>query len=244
MHRFCFLLLVLLFIQAVHAQSSNPLWIWPQTAKDAPVWGIKNGSTMSLWPAAAELTKSDGGPRGLLRIGYNYLGTDFLINFIAIEPFVEGDMEFSEISLSTVDGKWGKFIWAADSTRSSHYTGTANVRGAITHPDSLHPEVEALYFYLLMEPFKNGAHPYLKVNLRDDEPGEVSLQIFNEDNSAKMERCALTATMGTYSRLRLLYVKNSVVDAKQLFAGYNDIDFVEKQPYPYRQMMRTKRVII
>ncbi len=238
---YCIIFVTAFITQQLYAQSASSEWIRPQSTADIPFWGIKNGITVSLWPAAAEPTKSEGGPRGLLRIGYNYLGTNFLINFIAIEPVVDGDMEFSEISPSAVDGNWGKFMWAADSIIGNHYTGNANFRGAITHPDILHPEVEELSFYLFMERFKNGTHPYLKISIRDDAPGELCMQIFNEDNSARMERCALTATMGNYSRLRYLYLKNSTIDARQLFAGYHDIDFIEKQPYNYNQMLRTKK---
>jgi len=238
----CSIFFVIVFIvKQSYAQDANSIWIRPQRITDAPLWGIRNGITVSLWPAAAELTKSDGGPRGLLRIGYNYMGSDFLINFIAIEPVVNDDMEFSEISPSAVDGKWGKFIWAADSIGNNHYTGNANTRGTITHPDALHPNVEELSFYLFMEQFKNGAHPYIKISMRSDAPGELCMQVFNEENSAVMQRCALTATMGNYSRLRLLYLKGNVVDSRKLFAGYNDIDFIEKQPYNYNEMLRTKQ---
>jgi hypothetical protein len=233
-------LVIALITKQSPAQDANAEWIRPQSITDAPFWGIKNGITVSLWPAAAESARSDGGPRGLLRIGYNYMGTNFLINFIAIEPVVDDDMEFSEVSPSAVDGKWGKFIWAADSITNNHYTGNANTRGTITHPDALHPGVEELSFYLFMEQFKNDAHPYIKISIRSDAPGELCMQVFNEENSAGMQRCALTATMGNYSRLRLLYLKNNVVDAGKLFAGYNDIDFIEKQPYSYNELLRTR----
>jgi hypothetical protein len=98
-----------------------------------------------------------------------------------------------------------------------------------------------------MEQFKNGAHVYLKLTIRSDKPGELGLQVFGYRNSAAIERCALTATMGNYSRLRLLYLKDKVVDSRKLFEGYNDIDFDEKDPYPNSEMLKTKsggRVVI
>jgi len=218
-------------------------WIQPDNAKSPPVWGIKNGIVVGLWPAAIEGTKQnyDGGPRGLLRIGCEYLGVTYHINYIAVEPLVNDDMEFSEVSPSIVDGKWGKFFWAGDSLGASHFTPYANTRGAITHPDSLHPETEQLSLYIFMEKFLDGAHPYLKLSIRSDRPEELGIEIFNEDNSVRMQRCALTATMGNYSRLRLLYLKDKVVDSRQLFAGYNDIEFAEKEPYIANQMLRTKK---
>lgn len=55
-----------------------------------------------------------------------------------------------------------------------------------------------------------------------------------------MQRCALTATMGNYSRLRLLYLKDKVVNARDLYKGYSDIDFEEKEAYPINQLFKDK----
>jgi hypothetical protein len=234
-------LVMLLLIQTVFAQGVQ--WIRPDNEKSPPLWGIKGGIVVGLWPTAIESTTSgsDGGPRGLLRIGYEYLGPVYLVNYIAIEPLVNDDMEFSEISPSQADGKWGKFLWAADKPGNAGFTTYANARGVISHPDALNPATEQLTIYILMEKFLNGAHPYLRLSIRSDRPGELGMEIFNEPNSAVMQRCALTATMGNYSRLRLLYLKNKVVDSRKLFAGYNDIDFIEKDPYPHDQMLKGKK---
>jgi hypothetical protein len=168
------------------------------------------------------------------------MGTVYLINYIAIEPLVGDDMEFSEVSPSIVDGKWGKFFWAADDTTTGSFSPYASAPGTITHPDAIHPEIEQLTLYVFMEKFLDGANPYLKLSIRSDRPGELGMQIFDRENSATMQRCALTATMGNYSRLRLLYLQNKVINARKLFAGYDDIAFVEKDPYPAGQMLRNK----
>lgn len=228
----------------VKAQTTTaaPQWIRPDNDKALPIWGIHNGMVVGLWPAPLEgdKTSSDGGPRGLLRIGYEYMGTVYLINFIAVEPEVDGDMEFSEVSPSKVDDKWGKFFWASADTVNKGYTPYANTRGVISHPDPKRPDTEELSFYVFMEQFIDGAHPYLKLSIRSDNSGELGIEIFNYKNSAKMERCALTATMGNYSRLRLLHLKDKVIDSRKLFEGYNDIEFAEKEPYPRGQMLRNK----
>lgn len=224
-------------------QPGKPVqWIRPDNAQSPPVWGIRNGIVVGLWPSSIEKTGQnyEGGPRGLLRIGYEYKGTVYLINFIAVEPQVDGDMEFSEVSPSVVDGQWGKFFWAADSIGNDRFSPYANTRGVISYPDAQHPGVEELSLYVGMEKFLDGANPYLKLTIRSDKPGEIGMQIFNRDKSAKMERCALTATMGNYSRLRLLYLKDKVVDSRELFKGYDDIDFDEKAPYPAGEMLRGK----
>ena len=234
----------LLYNSSIKAQqATSPVqWIRPDNMLSAPVWGIHNGIVVGLWPTPVEKggPGNDGGPRGLLRIGYEYMGTVYLINYIAVEPVVNSDMEFSEVSPSRVDGKWGKFFWASDSVNNSSFTPYAGTRGVITHPDKSHPETEQLELYILMEQFLDGAHPYLKLTIRSDKPGELGIQIFNHDKSAAMERCALTATMGNYSRLRLLYLKDKVIDSRKLYAGYDGIDFMEKEPYPNSQMLKTK----
>jgi hypothetical protein len=235
------IIFTLMLMQLAKAQEVK--WIRPDNERSPPVWGIHNGIVIGLWPAAIEPAQpgSDGGPRGLLRIGYEYLGAVYLINYIAIEPVVNGDMEFSEVSPSQADGKWGKFLWAADKPDNTGFTPYANTRGIISHPDVQNPATEQLTIYICMEKFLNSAHPYLKISIRSDKPGELGMEIFNQPNSAAMERCALTATMGNYSRLRLLYLKDKVIDSRKLFAGYDDIDFIEKDPYPNDQMMRNKR---
>src|SRR3546814_5734903 len=53
-----------------------------------------------------------------------------------------------------------------------------------------------------------------------------------------MERCAVTATMGNYVRLRLLYLKDRVIDARQLYEDYNDIHFVEQEGYPVEEFLK------
>ena len=234
----------LLFAGKTHAQLSEtkPQWIRPDNEKSPPVWGIHNGIVVSIWPATVDKggPGAEGGPRGLIRVGYEHGGMVYLINYIAVEPVVKGDMEFSEVSPSRVDNKWGKLFWAAADTTSTSFFPYANTKGIITHPDIQHPDVEELSFYIFMEQFLDGAHPYLKLSIRSDKPGELGLQIFNRDNSAVMERCALTATMGNYSRLRLLYLKDKVIDSRKLFAGYNDIEFAEKDPYPADQLLHSK----
>lgn len=246
-----------------------PQWIRPDNAGSPPVWGIRDGIVVALWPAAIENIRpgNDGGPRGLLRIGYEWKNIIYHINYIAIEPVVAGNMEFSEISPSQVDGKWGKLMWAGETPDPGRFSATAGTRGVITQdtvmpsatkkilsspagsgitsvtstviqPDVHHPEKEILYLYVFMEKFMNGAHPYLRLSISSDHPDELGIEIFQQPDSAPMERCGITATMGNYSRLRSLYLKNKVVNAKQLYAGYHDIDFTEHAPYPAKEMLR------
>lgn len=243
---FLFLCIITLFqpqekirAQTDSASSVDSDWILPGDESDSAVWGIRGGIVFALWPS--EVEPKAGGPRGLLRIGHNFKGRTYLINFIAVEPVVEGKMEFSEISPSRVDKKVGKFMWAGDSKEEpGRFKPAAITKGNITHPEPDNPEVEQLSLYIFMEKFLNGAHPYLKVTIRNDRPEEIGLQIFHREDSAQMDRCALTATMGNYSRARLLYLKDGVVDSRNLYKGYDDIHFVEKEEYAAGELLKNE----
>jgi hypothetical protein len=234
------LLTILFHTNKLQAQATDKLWIRPAHSKSAPVWGIKNGIVFSIWPSPIEGTNEEntGGPRGLIRLGYENKGTVYHINYLAVEPVVDGKMEFSEISPSQLDNRWGKLMWAGNNENQTDYFPGAKTRGNISHPDSKHPEVEELSVYIFMERFINGAHPYLKLSIRSDRPEELGIEIFNHKESAQMQRCAITATMGNYSRLRNLYLKDRIVNSKKLYKGFDGIDFVEKQSYPAQQMLR------
>lgn len=233
---------------SMSAQAQETQWIRPDHAGSPPVWGIRSGIVVALWPAAIENIRpgADGGPRGLLRIGYEWKNVIYHINYIAIEPVVHGKMEFSEVSPSVVDGKWGKLMWAGETAVPGRFAATAVTRGVLQRDgivavtDTAKNGKETLSLYVFMEQFSNGAHPYLRLSISNDRPDELGIQIFHQAGSADMERCGITATMGNYGRLRLLHLKNKEVNAKELYAGYQGHDFIEKGPYPVQQILRNK----
>ncbi len=108
-----------------------PKWIRPVDEKSEPVGGLPNKIVVALWPASLEKDfagRLTGGPRGLLRIGYEYKGSVYLINYIAVEPVVGDEMEFSEVSPSVADEQWGKLFWAANNTSSNYFSPNASAR--------------------------------------------------------------------------------------------------------------------
>lgn len=235
------LMLLLSTFNIAQAQELSSKWIRPETAFGSKVWGIHNGIVFSIWPNGVESgDKGTGGPRGLIRVGYEYQGKVYLINYIAIEPVVDGKIEFSEISPSAIDGKWGKLFWASDSETDNAYNPAKINRGVISHPDPDKPETEQLTLFIFTEQFLDKANPYLKLSIRSDLPEEIGIEVFNKPNSAKMDRCALTATMGNYSRLRLLHLKNEVIDSRSLYSDYTGIDFIEKEAYHIDKFLRLK----
>lgn len=236
-----FFLFVSLPSFVAHAQdaASQP-WIRPDHAADEAVWGIENGIVFSLWPYGLEHRNErpyGGGPRGLIRVGYQNGEETYLMNFLAIEPIVSGKIEFSEISPSAVDGVWGKLLWASDTPEAGSYYPTARARGVVSQVGGPGEAVEELSVYVFMERFVHGAAPYLKLSIRSDRPEELCIQVFHHEDSTPMDRCAITATMGNYSRLRNLHLKGSVVTSTQLYNGFDGIDFIEKDGYPMSQML-------
>lgn len=236
--------LLLALVNATEAQTSTSAdrWIRPTDAQDASLWGIRNGIVFSLWPYGIETEKSvyGGGPRGLIRVGIERGGKSYLLNFLAVEPVIDGKMEFSEISPSRVDDVWGKLMWASDQEAPTGFYPTALSRGVISQPDPQNPTVEQLSLYVFMERFIAGAHPYLKLSIRSDRPQELCVEVFHRPDSRSMEFCNITATMGNYARLRQLHLKEGIVNAKELYQDYRGIDFVEKAAYPASQLIESR----
>jgi len=185
-------------------------WILPAEGEASqPLWGVKGGVAVGLWPKI--------GPRGLLRIYAPNLGhsPDRMVNFIAIEPIVNGVRGYSELEKSSLDGRNGKAMWTGDDfdAEPKPRAPWRPARGRITGAG----RSEALAFHLFVEPFDNGAQVVIKVVLRQDRPYEVSLTTFAADGSASMNACVLTATMGNFGRLRDLWLRDDIVRSTLLF---------------------------
>ena len=187
------------------------------------VWGFSHGIRLAIFPNAIS-GPGDGGPRGLLRIGYPILpdGGSNLINFIAVEPTVNGRKGFSELERSA-DGNPGKVIQFTGARREKIGKG----------PDRLILEFD-------VERFENGAHVRLEAAFRSDRPNEVKLRAYAEPDSAPMQECVLTATMGNYERLRRIWLKNGSVDSKILYPDYTGDGFASDHFFPLDLLARRK----
>src|SRR5438874_651509 len=62
---------------AAQPAEADDVWLRPEGERPDPVWGVKGGLSVSLWPT--------GGPRGLIRVYAPYLGQRFprMVNFIS-----------------------------------------------------------------------------------------------------------------------------------------------------------------
>lgn len=205
-----------LAVVAVSVGGQPADFIRPAKPADPLIYAVPNGIAVAVHPAALD-GRRDGGPRGLLRVGYQDAGRFYLINYIAVEPLVGGNRGYSELEPGD-DGKPGKRFFVRN-TAGQLADGTLTVTFDV-------------------EPFRNGARPRIEVTLFEKQPDRIRLRA--TDASGKpMRECVLTATMGNQSRCRHLWLKDKAVFAPDLYAGYRGTEFVEKKPYPLAALHRT-----
>ncbi|MEJ5252669.1 MAG: hypothetical protein WHX60_12355 [Armatimonadota bacterium] len=193
------------------------------------VWGFAQGIQIAIAPDEVE----EGGhsPRGLFRIGYPILDNGKrigLVNFIAVEPIVQGRRGFSELEVSQTDGKPGKRFWCLkkDEPSSEAEPGELSKRNS----------VEFLKVRFLVERFENGAEVVVTATFRSDRPDEVCLTAEPTPNSAPLDQCVLTATMGNYIRARQLWLKDTVVHSRDLFGNYQGEHFAPDTYFPLQRL--------
>lgn len=203
-------------------------WVRAGVNADKPLWGIRGGLLFGIYPASVT-GQGDGGPRGLIRLGYPTLpgGRYALINFIAVEPVVKGRKGFSELERSQLDNRQGKRFWAGDAAGTLH-------AGKLWRPA---PGVEQLDVTIRVEKFENGAHVYLIISQRSDAPDEITLTVHAEPDSAPLDYCILTATMGNMTRTRQLWLKDgAMISSLKLFADYKDIHFTQDALFELKRL--------
>ena len=202
--------------------AADPDWLRPQAPGDPLVWGHKDGLVFGL-PSPGGLP----GPRGLIRVGI--FSKDHarpeLVNFIAIEPVITGPgsrrsrMAFSELEPSGLDpGQRGKRLTLKDA----------------------HVSTEELTVIIDVEPFSaNGAHVFVTASMSRGRPNELRLSVNAHPDSAPIEELTLTATMGNFEKLRVLWLKDRTIRSDQLYAAYSEDNFVEHENYTLDEMLRT-----
>jgi hypothetical protein len=152
-----------------------------------------------------------------------------MVNFVSVEPVVRGVRGQSELEVGAHGGKPGLQMWTAD-TEAGALSGVGGETPPNPRPlDPATPaagrverlgDTEALTFYLATEPFRNGARPVLRVTLRADRPHEVGFRVHSAPGGARMDSCVLSATMGNYGRLRLLWLRDGAVHARDLWPKF------------------------
>jgi len=213
-------------------------FVHPAKAGDPLIYGVKNGIMIAVHPFSLDSRRDarpQGGPRGLIRVGYQEGGKLYLLNFIAVEPLVGSAPGLSELENGS-DGKHGKRFWVGDSLKNGGVGKNGNVAGRIEET----PAGRVLSFVLHVEPYANGARPVIEVSLLERFPHRVRFRTFSAPGGANMQRCVLSATMGNQPRCRWLWLGSGPVFAPTLYAGYTGTDFVEKQTYGLPALRHTQ----
>lgn len=205
------------------------IWLRPAPEGPAePIIGFKDGIRIGLWPTR--------GPRGVIRVYAPYVfpgKTNPVINFIAIEPIVGGQRSLSELEHSKLDDMRGKRLWFSDDLSDSPAPALPwnPSRGKIGKIKVGDKEIETLSVVLNVEKLVNSAYPSIVVTFRADRPNEVGFKIHPANDSAPMESCILSATMGNYSRTRLLWLKDEVADSRKLWPGFKGDGFSDPREF-------------
>lgn len=199
--------------------TSAARWVRPRSAGDDPVWGHVAGLQVGLPPLP--------GPRGLLRVYAPYLGhpAGRVVNYVAVEPVPAGSTArgYSELEHSVLDGVQGKRFRAAEPFRGQ----VEQVHG-----------VEELRVTVDVERFDNGAHVGVEVVFRADRPHEVGLAAMARDDSAPLDVCVLSATMGNFARLRRLHLADEVVEAAALWPDFAGEHFTDHAAFGLDRLRR------
>ncbi len=225
------LLGLILGLISLHCPAAD--WVSPGLSTNQPVWGLREGLRWAIYPSGFRARE----PRGLIRLGYPVLpgGGYDLINFIAIEPVVKGRRGFSELEHSQVDHVPGKRIWAEE-VMSTNKSTSPLLSGELTGHSN---EVERLTVVLRVESFENGAHVRLIARQWSDRPDELELEVRTAPDSAPLDYCILTATMGNKARTRLLWLEDEVVSSLKLYPNYTDRGFAPQTVFQLNRLYRT-----
>ncbi len=237
---FALILLIAFAVPCLHLHAEDAAWIRPGKQGDPLIWGRKDGIVFGL-PSEGGMK----GPRGLIRVGLIPVGETEpkLLNFIAIEPVVFGPgtrlsrIAFSELEPSVLDpGKQGKRFTVEKIKGAKE----PSYRGSMETVHAGRTTVERLSVRINVERYTaNGAHVYVIASIDSDRPQELRLSVFAEKDSPPLEELSLSATMGNYERLRRLWLRDRVLDSRELFPDYGGDGFTELENYPLEDMFRT-----
>lgn len=215
---YLFILVIFTCVTVLSAKAEKPIWLQPSENNNYELlWGFKEGIQIRILPKQI---------RGLISVHAPYVGQqpEKVTNFIAVEPIPKGQEHrgLSELEWSKLDDKRGKRIWSSNSD-AAFDPGNENIgaTGIVKNENG----IETLSVYFFYEPFDNGAKVYVKVKFYENNPYEFELSAFKRKDSAELDCCVLTATMGNYARLRNLYLQDGIKTSLKTWPDYQDIHF-------------------
>jgi hypothetical protein len=205
-------------------------WIMPRNAQDPLVWGIRDGIVVGLYPARLSYANEEGGPRGLLRIGYESEGVARFVNFIVITPVRErnGNLEAwgSELTNSPSDNRRGIrfFAYPTDFLDHSRKYPSPPARHLVARISGKGNN-EALSFGVLTEVFPNGAQCFLVLTIDGARRTEVKFETYLLQGESDTQGVMISSTWGNLARLRNAYLKGGVENAKDIYPHFHGTGF-------------------
>lgn len=207
-------------------RAAETAWMMPESPDDPPMWGIRGGIVVGLHPARIGLLGEDGGPRGLVRLGYESGGLHF-VNFLVLTP-LRGTLRnlrgrSSELVESSLDGGSGLVFTPypedADRGRDPAEPPPVNEVARLRTTGG----AEELSFALRTEPYPDGETAFLVFRISENRPFEVEIQSFVIEGGDKLSAFVLSTTWGNVTRLRESYLNQGIVNARRLYsADYGD----------------------
>lgn len=199
------------------------------------VWGLQNGIRVGI------NLNPESRIRGLLYIFTPYLEHPdyYVTNFIAMEPVPTGSGNvrgFSEMEMSSIDGKQGKILWSSDDDVLTEEDKGGIARGVVAGRRGH----RTLTVYVFCEPFASGPDVYVRLRFHEDRPYEFEISTFARESSVPLDYFIVTSTMGNKERLRNLYLRDSLVNSKELWPGFSSSDFASHKYFPAEGMLRTR----
>ncbi|HPQ69838.1 MAG TPA: hypothetical protein PKW95_11980 [bacterium] len=213
-------------------------FIRPMSAGDYPIWGVRDGMVMGIAPARVGLGRDDvGGPRGLLRMGFEEDGALYFINFLAVAPVtMDGELGQSELDRSPSDKAPGIRIFAYPPEFHRDYDRWRDQEPPpwkeVARPGRDANGDPVMSLAVRCEEFPNGARPYFLVHFYPDRPREAMFVFYDEPGGKAMRYNVLSSTFGNLTRQRDVYLRGRVLNARTIWPHYRALGFAPIRFFP------------
>jgi hypothetical protein len=204
-------------------------WIYPHSANDKMLWGITNGIIWGIPGSAMDYNPGGAWAEGLLRIGwtdasgsshfFNYLGITILSGSKKYDASESEKIRFFPDS-RTFHENLEKLVKEKGETSGevqNYLDPVKNPPAPVSQATTVSENSMSVLFRL--SEFRNsGSRIYLILEIDRKNPKEIKISSYNPlQETNQLEYIGLSSTYGNLGRLRNLYLKDTVVHAKDLF---------------------------
>ena len=206
------------------------------------MWGLRGGIVVGLYPARFSYLDETGGPRGLIRIGYESEGVVYFINFMGVSPVRErrGELSLysSELTDSPGDGRRGIRFFPYPADYLDH-------PGLYPKPPPLDQVAavegngrdEVMTFGFRTEEYPNGAVAFVIARIDSARPNEVEFESWLLAGQTETRSLVLSTTWGNITRLRNAYLKGGTINARQIWPDYSASGFAQMKFWRPSQLL-------